>query len=227
MEKIILVTGGNRGIGLGICKELASKGHTVLLASRSIEKARSASKGIGGNISPIQLDVTSPEDIENAVKFVREGFGRLDVLINNAGIGVGSKGLKHPDLDDIREIFETNFFSIINLNAAFLPLLKQSQDGRIINMSSGMGALDDLVGGYAGYRLSKSGLNAQTILLANELKPDGISVNAMCPGWVKTDMGGQSAPRTIEKGAETAVWLATAENIPTGKFFRDKKVIPW
>ncbi len=227
MKKIILVTGGNRGIGKEICRQLSEKGHQVILGSRLEQKAKDASTELGNGVFPIELDVSSNNSIGSAADKVEREFGRLDVLINNAGIWIGSEGLTEPNMDNIRKIFETNFFGPIAINGTFLPLVKKSEEGRIINISSGMGALDDLQGGYAGYRLSKTGLNAQTILLANELKGSGIKVNSMCPGWVRTDMGGDSAPRDVAKGAETAVWLSLEKNIPSGKFFRDKKLIPW
>jgi NAD(P)-dependent dehydrogenase (short-subunit alcohol dehydrogenase family) len=137
----------------------------------------------------------------------------LDILINNAAIGTGTTGAVNADLNEVRQIMETNFYGPWRLSLALLPMLKKSREGRIINLSSGMCALEDLNGGYAGYRLSKAGLNALTILMANELRGTNLKVNAMCPGWVRTDMGGSGAPRPLEKGAETAVWLAT---IPDG-----------
>ena len=228
MKKIILVTGGNRGIGREICRELSEKGHQVILGSRTEQKAKDASIELGNDIFPVELDVSSNRSIKSAAESLKKEFGRIDVLINNAGIWIGSEGLTDPNIDNIREIFETNFFGPISMNGFFLPLLKKSDEGRIINISSGMGALDDLKGGgYAGYRLSKTGLNAQTILLANELQGSKIKVNSMCPGWVRTGMGGGSAPRDVSKGAETAVWLSLEKDIPSGKFFRDKKIIPW
>ena len=135
--------------------------------------------------------------------------------------------LQSVNIEEVKRIMETNFYGPMRMNKTFLPLLKKSDEARIINISSGMGALNSLTGGYAGYRLSKTGLNAQTILLSHELKQTGIKVFSVCPGWVKTDMGGKSAPRPVEKGAETAVWLATEKNPASGKFFRDKKIISW
>ena len=227
MERVILVSGGNRGIGKEICRQLGKLGDVVYLGSRDLESGKKEASKMEGKVIPLQFDVTQESDIRSAFTKIQNDQGRLDVLINNAGIFVGSDGLIKPDIGAIKKTFEANFFGPILINSVFIPLLKKSKEGRIINMSSGMGALDDLVGGYAGYRLSKTGLNAQTILLANELASDGIRVNSMCPGWVRTDMGGAGASRSVEKGAETAVWLAREKRIPTGKFFRDKKVIPW
>lgn len=138
---------------------------------------------------------------------------------------MGKKLLTECKVEDLLPVFEVNYYGVVRLTGAVLHLLKKSQ-GKIINISSGMGALDDLTGGYAPYRLSKAHLNAYTLLLANELRGSGVKVNAVCPGWVKTDMGGPGAPRTVEKGAETPVWLALDDNEITGKFVRDKKIIP-
>lgn len=223
MMKIVLITGGNRGIGLEIGKTLASKGHTVLLGSRKIASIPFEHE----NVIPLQLDVTDRDSIGNAVELVKNRFGKLDVLINNAGIGVGSGGSLEADLEDVKTIMETNFYGVWRMSQQFLDLLKNSKEGRIINLSSGMGALDDLVGGYAGYRLSKSALNALTILMANELTGTGIKLNAVCPGWVRTDMGGAGAPGSVQDGADTPVWLTEADDIPHGKFLRNRKVIPW
>jgi len=226
MKKIILVTGGNRGIGLGICKELAGQGHTVLLGSRTLDQGVSAASSLAGEIQVLKLDVTEEADIVRAVKYITDHHGQLDVLINNAGIISTGTGATFSEAREVKRVMETNFYGAWRVAQLMLPLLEKSREARIINMSSGMGALDDLDGGYAAYRMSKSALNALTILLANELRGK-ISVNAMCPGWVRTEMGGADASRSIEQGADTAVWLATAEKIPTGKFFRDRKVISW
>lgn len=228
--KTALVTGGNRGIGLAICRQLADAGIRTLLGARSAEKGQAAVdelKNAGYEVHLLVIDVSNESDVQRAAKVVEEEYGGLDILINNAGIGVMSNGVINAATDEIKTIMETNFYGPMYTARAFYPQLKKSSNGRIINMSSGMGALDDLVGGYAGYRLSKAGLNAQTILLANEAQADGIAVNAMCPGWVRTDMGGNNAPRDVDQGADTAVWLATVEPSPTGQFFRDRKQISW
>lgn len=230
---VVLVTGANRGIGFEICQQLAALGHNVILTARHGDKGATAAKSLDGSVDFIQLDVTSDDSVTRCAADVEERYGRLDVLINNAAIikpdpKEKAKSLKTATANEIKIVMETNFFGPLRMNHAFLPLLLQSREGRIINMSSGMGELDDLkYGGYAGYRLSKAGLNAQTIQLAAELKTTNIKVNAMCPGWVRTDMGGASASRSVSRGAETAVWLATTATIPTGKFWRDKKEISW
>lgn len=226
--KIILVTGGNRGIGREICRQLAALGNTVLLGSRDLKKGEEVAVGIEGDVLPVKLEVTNQADINNLSAHVKEKYGRLDVLINNAGILVGQKGTVDVDVDEAKSIMEVNFFAPWKLSQAMLPLLKNSPDGRIVNMSSGMGEWANLrLGSYAGYRLSKTALNALTVQMASELSGTNVKVNAMCPGWVKTDMGGAGADRPVEEGADTATWLATAEAIPTGQFFRDRKEISW
>ena len=227
MKKVVLVTGGNRGIGLEICRQLADLGHKVIMSTRDPEKGNIAAEKMVLPIDVQTLDVTNTNHIEKLALYLSETYGSLDVLINNAGIGIGSNGVANADLTEVKEIMETNFYGPWRLTQALLPLLEKSDEGRIINISSGMGALNEMEGGYAGYRMSKSALNALTILTANELGKTSIKVNAMCPGWVKTVMGGAGATRTVEQGADTAVWLSTEENILSGLFFRDRKVISW
>lgn len=227
MGKVILVTGGNRGIGLEICRQLTELGNEVIMGTRDPEKGKLAAEKLAIPLDVQALDVTNADHIEKLAVYLAESYGSLDVLINNAGIGVGSNGVLKADLTEVKEIMETNFYGPWRLTQAMLSLLEKSEEGRIINISSGMGALNEMAGGYGGYRMSKSALNALTILAANELASTSIKVNAMCPGWVKTEMGGSGAPRTVEQGADTAVWLATEENIVSGLFFRDRKLISW
>jgi len=225
MKKIALVTGGNRGIGKEVCRQLLGQGYIVLLGARKKESGEDVAKELGEGCVFVHLDVTNEDNVQIAAKWVQYKYGQLDLLVNNAGIGIGSKGLLGIDMMEFQSIMNTNFYGPARVNKAFINLLKKSKDGRIINVSSGMGAMEDLKGGYAGYRLSKAGLNAQTLLLSNELAGSNIRVNAVCPGWVNTDMGGSSAPRNVEKGAETILWLSTEKEIPNGKFLRDKKII--
>lgn len=227
MRKVMLVTGGNRGIGLEICRQLAKLGHEVIMGTRDLDKGKLAAEKIGLPIDVQAIDVTNTSHIEKLGLYLAEAYSSLDVLINNAGIGIGSNGVARADLTEVKDIMETNFYGPWRLTQRMLPLLEKSHEGRIVNISSGMGALDEMEGGYAGYRMSKSALNALTILTANELGNTSIKVNAMCPGWVKTAMGGAGATRTVEQGADTAVWLSTEENISSGLFFRDRKVISW
>jgi NAD(P)-dependent dehydrogenase (short-subunit alcohol dehydrogenase family) len=229
-NKWALVTGGNRGIGFAIAQGLLAQGYEVIITARSLDSAKQAAEKLQGRVIPVELDVTDDRSIHQAVEALHQRFDRLDVLINNAGI-------LHPDNDvDILTIsrekldltMDTNTFGAIRLVQALLPFLEKSQDARIINISSGMGALDGLTTTSPSYCLSKLALNGATIMLAQSLSAKGIAVNSMCPGWVRTDMGGASAPRSPEQGADTAIWLATvAPRSQSGKFFRDRKVIPF
>ncbi len=225
--KVALVTGANRGIGKEIARQLAEKTFTVLLTARDYQKAEVAAQEIDGDVVPLKLDVRSDEDSVAATKYIQEHYKSLDVLVNNAGV-ISSVRAVNASVNDLMKVLDTNYFGMVRVTHALLPLLRNSSDARIINISSGMGALADLeAGGYAPYRLSKANLNAYTILLAAELRATSVKVNAVCPGWVKTDMGGAGALRSVSKGAETPVWLATEKNISTGKFFRDKHEIEW
>jgi NAD(P)-dependent dehydrogenase (short-subunit alcohol dehydrogenase family) len=177
------------------------------------------------NVLPIELDVTDDDSVGAAVAGIEENPGALDVLVNNAGVYGEATGAAEYDLAAAHEVFEVNVFGPWRLTQAALPLLRRSDSPRIVNVSSGAGQLDDMGSGRGAYRLSKTALNALTRTLAAEL-PD-VSVNSICPGWVRTDMGGPSAPRSVDEGAATVVWLATAEDPPSGGFFRDREPIPW
>lgn len=226
MKKIILVTGGNRGIGKEICRQLALNGDTVILGSRDPKKGNDAAKEIGLAIDVQSLDVTNNSSVNNLRSYIEKKYGKLDVLINNAGIISEAGGILESKEEDYRKVMDCNFFGPWELIKSLRPILEKSGDARIVNMSSGMGALSELEnGGYAGYRMSKTALNALTIQLSSELET--VKINAMSPGWVKTDMGGKDADREVSKGAETAVWLAINDEIPNGAFLRDKKIIPW
>ena len=227
--RIIVVTGANRGIGYEAVQQLAAAGHTVILTARDEVKGKAAVESLlkAGMKHVVfhSLDVISAESVEALRVFVEQQYGKLDVLINNAGIISKGKGISEATLEEIKEVMETNYFGPLRVTKAMIPLLKESSDARVINISSGMGVLEDLDGSYAGYRLSKAGLNNLTLMLANDLSHYHIKVNSMCPGWVRTDMGGASAPLTVQEGADTAVWLATSDHMHTGKFFRDRKEI--
>ncbi len=227
--RVVLVSGANRGIGREVVCQLAERGMTVILGSRDEEKGRTAAEGIDGEVVVRRLDVTDEKGIRNLAHEVEEEFGRLDVLVNNAGVALdaGESGLS-ADLDVVRETLEMNLFGAWQLCEVFVPLMQRNGYGRIVNVSSGMGALNDMGGGSPAYRVSKTALNALTRILASELRGSGILVNSVCPGWVRTDMGGSGASRSVEEGADTPVWAATlANNGPTGGFFRDRRPIPW
>ena len=226
---VALVSGANRGIGREVVRQLAVRGVTTILGSRDEEKGRTAAEGIDGEVVVRRLDVTDEKGIQNLAHEVEEEFGRLDVLVNNAGVSMdsGRRGV-NADLDVVRETLELNLFGAWRLCEAFVPLMQRNNYGRIVNVSSGMGALNEMRGGSPAYRVSKTALNALTRILASELRGSGILVNSVCPGWVRTDMGGSGASRSVEEGADTLVWAATlADNGPTGGFFRDRRPIPW
>ncbi len=231
MDKIAVVTGANRGIGLEICRQLAQKGVKVILTARSEEKGKKAKGKLqseGLDVIFHQMDVNNEASVQQAADYVTGKFGKLDILVNNAGIG-GDLDNRASDanIDQIKEIIETNIFGPLLVCKAFIPIMLESNDARIINISSIMGALSEMGSGSVGYRISKTALNAITCILASELKDTNILVNSMHPGWVRTDMGGPTAPCSVEEGADTAVWLATTDNLPSGKFFRDREEIEW
>ncbi len=232
--KVAVVTGANRGIGFEVARQLARNGILVIVTSRDEEKGRAAVdrlKEEGLVVYYHQLDVSSDESVETFAQHMQEGIGKVDILINNAGIFPeqgGPLSLFDVDLDIIRKAFETNTLGALRLIRAIVPFM--SADGKIVNVSSGMGQLSDMDSGYPAYRLSKVALNAVTKIASSELQENtNITVNAVCPGWVKTDMGGMKAPKSVEEGADTIVWLALGADgtDPTGKFFRDRNSIEW
>ena len=240
-KKVALITGANKGIGLEIARQLGKKGFTVALAARDaakVEGAASRLKGEGLDAHGIVLDVTNPKTAEAAASQVEKDFGRLDVLINNAGISLEFGQGTRPsqiDLATLKATYETNVFGAFAVIQAFLPLLRKSAPSRIINQSSTLGSLgilSDPSGAWYGvnllaYNSSKSALNGLTLAFAKDLAADQISVNSTCPGWVKTDMGSDAAPRSVEQGAAIAVKLATMDEPPTGKYLDDNGEIPW
>ena len=223
-----LVTGANRGIGREVARQLAARGYSVLLSARDGEQAAvvaaEVAQSTGATVMPITLDVSDPASIARAAEQVSADPGRLDVLVNNAGVGLdfGVAGVE-PDFEKIQKTLETNFFGAYRLSVALLPLLRMSKHPRIVNVSSGMGGVAEMGGWSPGYRVSKASLNAVTRILSTELADDGFKVNSACPGFVNTDMGGpMGAQKPVEEGASGIVWLATLpDDGPTGGFFRD------
>jgi NAD(P)-dependent dehydrogenase (short-subunit alcohol dehydrogenase family) len=230
--KIALVTGGNRGIGLELCKQLAAQGIHVLLAARSEEKGQKAAEELAAQGLPVRflpLDVLDEQSRVRALESVTREFGRLDILINNAAV---SLDLNQPGLaismDIVRTTIETNVYGPLRLTQLAVPLMRQHQYGRIVNVSSGLGSFSRITAGKLAYRLSKASLNAMTKVFADELQDTNILVNAATPGWVRTHLGGIRAERSVEEGADTILWLATLpDDGPRGKFFKDRSEFPW
>jgi NAD(P)-dependent dehydrogenase (short-subunit alcohol dehydrogenase family) len=227
--RVALVSGGNRGIGLDVCRQLAERGVTVVMGSRDAEQGRFAAAKLPDGVVVHQLDVADAESVERLAISVEEEFGRLDILVNNAAISNddGQRGVD-ADLDRVKEALEANLFGAWRLCELAVPLMRRNGYGRIVNVSTGLASLEDMGGGSPGYRVSKAALNVLTRILASELRGSGILVNAVNPGWVQTDMGGSGATRTVEEGAEALVWAATLPNSgPTGGFFRDRQPVAW
>lgn len=230
--RIALITGANRGIGLETARQLARRGFHVIVAARNPEGGRWAATTLsesGGKATFLFLDVRRSESIWAAAKEFGSIAEHLDVLVNNAGIypdeGVTVLTVTRDRLD---QALQTNTFGPLEVTQAFLPFLRRGTSARVINVSSDYGQLDGLSPHAPSYCLSKLALNGLTIMLAHALKPYGIAVNSVCPGWVRTDMGGPHAPRSVEEGADTIVWLADqAPHELTGKFFQDQREIPW
>jgi len=227
-QPVALVTGAGRGIGRGVAVQLAARGYHVIAGVRDHTRTNAIADEIeqqsGGRVSAVTLDMNDPDSIATAVSSIAANPGSLDVLVNNAGVGLDFNlpGVL-PDFDLIQASLQTNYFGPYRLAAALLPLLRVSKHGRIVNVSSGMGGVAEMGGGSPGYRVSKAALNTVTRILSTELADDGILVNSACPGFVNTDMGGPfGATKPVEEAAAGIVWLATLpDNGPTGGFFRD------
>jgi NAD(P)-dependent dehydrogenase (short-subunit alcohol dehydrogenase family) len=239
-QRVALVTGANRGIGYAMAKGLAKGDIRVVLGARDAKKGAAASSALqrqGLAASVELLDVTNEKSIQTAVENIQTRFNRLDILVNNAGILIdGDADVLNVGHDIILETLHTNVLGPLMLCQQCVPLMKAGSYGRIVNMTSTLGSLAEMAdpdSGYAGvetpaYRLSKAALNAITTLVAKKVRNENILVNSVCPGWVRTEMGGDQAPLTAEQGADTPLWLATLpDGGPSGGFFRERKPIPW
>jgi NAD(P)-dependent dehydrogenase (short-subunit alcohol dehydrogenase family) len=234
-NRVAVVTGAYRGLGLETCRQLAARGYSVTLTARREKEGRAAAETLrreGLDVAFHLLDVKNDESIAQLVSFIRDTFGRLDVLVNNAGIfpdptpGSGRDSVFEARLETVRRGFETNALAPLRLCQALIPLMQGR--GRVVNVSSGMGQLSEMNGCCPGYRLSKTALNAVTRIFADELRDTGVKVNSVCPGWVRTDMGGPDATLSIAEGAAGILWAATLpDEGPSGGFFRHGEPIPW
>jgi NAD(P)-dependent dehydrogenase (short-subunit alcohol dehydrogenase family) len=233
MTHVALVTGANRGLGLEIARQLLARGLRVVLTGRDETATRRALEALGAagkNALAVRLDVTDPASIAAARRAAEERLGPVDVVVNNAAVLLHENDdLLSIPRDAFRATFDTNVFGAIEVCRVFVPPMAERGYGRVVNVSSGVGQFASLSTYAPAYSISKAALNAFTrVLAATYQGRGGVLVNAVDPGWVRTDMGGKSAPRSVEQGAETAVWLATLpEDGPTGGFFRDRRGIPW
>ncbi len=235
--QVAVVTGANRGLGFETCRKLAQRGIKVILTSRSHEKGQVAVTQLrqeGLDVGLHSLDVTDMSAAAALADYIGKEFGRLDILVNNAGVFFDPYDPTDPqpasifnaDIDTVRQTLEVNTYGALRLAQSLIPLM--NGQGRVVNVSSGMGQLSDMNGCCPAYRLSKTALNAITRILADELKNTGIKINSVCPGWVRTDMGGADAELSVAEGAAGIVWAACLpDDGPSGGFFRHGQPIPW
>jgi NAD(P)-dependent dehydrogenase (short-subunit alcohol dehydrogenase family) len=234
---IAVISGASRGLGFETCRQLGRRGYRVLLTARDHGKGKAAAAALqdeGLKVEFYPLDVTDAQSVQALTGHLEREVGHLDVLVNNAGVFLDPMPPEDPsassifraDIATVRYSMETNAYGPLRLCQALIPLMRGH--GRVVNVSSGMGQLSEMNGCCPGYRFSKASINVLTRILADELRDSRIKVNSVCPGWVRTDMGGPNAERSVEEGADTIVWLATLpDDGPSGGFFRDRKPIPW
>ena len=232
-QRTVLVTGANRGLGLEVCRQLADLGHRVILTSRTRSKADVAVAALkreqsARTLEALELDVRSAASIEAAVQAIAERRGEIDTLINNAGVHYDTQQTASTaSFAVVEEAIATNLMGAWRVTLAMLPFMGKRQHGIIVNVSSGAGAINSIGAGTPAYCVSKAGLNALTIALAADLKSRNILVNAVCPGWVATDMGGAGG-RPVPDGARGIVWASTLPpRGPTGEFFRNRRRLRW
>ncbi len=242
MKQIALVTGGARGLGFETCRHLGRKGVRVILAARNKAQGENAAATLqaeGLDVVFQQLDVTNELQIQQLDQFVRREFGRLDILINNAGVLLdkawpateqtqGQESALLTELECLRKTMEVNVYGVFRLCQTFIPLMQEHGFGRIVNVSSLMGQLETMNGGYAAYRISKTALNAVTRVFAAELEGSNVLINSVSPGWVRTEMGGPGAPLSLEEGVDTIAWMAMQpDGTPSGGFFKNREKVRW
>jgi NAD(P)-dependent dehydrogenase (short-subunit alcohol dehydrogenase family) len=225
---VVVVTGGNRGIGFEVCRQLAEAGYRVVLGSRDTQKGQAAAARLSHpEVHAVQLDVDDDQSVTSAARWVADHLGRCDVLVNNAAIDYDTdQQASTADVNRVNRIVQTNLFGAWRTTLAFLPLLRRSEHPRVVNVSSGAGSVTRMGAGPPGYQVSKAALNALTRTLAAELERDHILVNAVCPGWTATDMG--RGGRSVHDGAASVVWAVLLPDVgPTGGFFRDGQPVAW
>jgi NAD(P)-dependent dehydrogenase (short-subunit alcohol dehydrogenase family) len=231
--RVALVTGANRGIGLEVCRQLAVRRYRVILTARDRSKADAAARTLRAagdlDVQPARLDVADPRSIRLLVDELAERSEIVDVLVNNAAILLGEdQAVLDVPVDELRRTFETNVFGAVGVAHAFVPGMVERRFGRVVNVSSEAGQLASMRTYAPAYAMSKAALNAFTVQLGEATRGTGVLVNSASPGWVRTDMGGPGAPRSVEEGADTIVWLATLPpRGPTAGFFSDRRAIPW
>ena len=230
MTRVVLVTGANRGVGRELARQLARRGDVVVLTARDLAKAERAAAALPGRnrVLARRLDVTDPTSIEQVAADLDRRYGRLDVLVNNAAVHYDTwQRASAADLQVVREALEVNLLGAWQTSLTLLPLLRRSGQGRIVNVSSEAGSLASMGGGTPAYNVSKAALNALNRMLASDLRRDRILVNAVCPGWVATDMGGPGG-RPVAEGAASVLWAVDLpDDGPTGGFYRDGHPVPW
>lgn len=227
-----VVTGGNRGIGYEVCRQLAQRGYRVILTSRDVNRGLAAAEELqraGHEVIYRPLDVTSLVHVRDLQHYVERNFGAASVLVNNAGVYPDEgRNVLDVEMAVYRDTMEINLFGPLLLGQAFIPQMVGQGYGRVVNVSSAAGQIASMVADTPSYRLSKLALNGLTLMLADSVRGSNVLVNAVCPGWVRSDMGGPAAPRSVAQGADTVVWLATLpDGGPSGGFYRDRELIPW
>ncbi len=237
-RRIAIISGANRGLGFETARQLARLGIRVILTSRHANKGQTAQERLaheGLEVLFHPLDVTDETSIATLGQFVRSRCGRVDVLINNAGVFLDGRNPEESgssvfnlSVNTLQATLKVNLFGALLLIQELMPLMRQQNYGRIVNVSSGLGQLSDMQGRWAAYRMSKTALNALTRIVAAEIADQNILINSVCPGWVRTDLGGANAERSVEEGADTIVWAATLpDDGPNGGFFRDRQPLAW
>jgi NAD(P)-dependent dehydrogenase (short-subunit alcohol dehydrogenase family) len=229
--RIAVVTGANRGIGFEVCRQLGQLGARVIRGSRDASLGEAAAARLsaeGLDVVCCRLDVTDQQSVDTLATWLETTHGRLDVLVNNAGIMSNWKTFTAATLDELEAMWQVNLVGAWRATQSLLPLMRRGGWGRIVNVSSEAGSLHRTNSGAAAYRITKAALNSFTRSLADEVRSQGILVNSVCPGWVASDMGGPAAPRSLEQGAASILWAVTLDDSgPTGGFYQDGKPIPW